>query len=701
MTCQVPISLGELFDKYSILQIKSEKISNHDKLAAVEKEMEYLTPLVKQYNLNPMYKNLIKTVNKKLWDIEERIREKETKNEFDEEFIQLARQVYQINDERCVVKNKINVILNSDIIEVKSYVKIEQPNEIIDISEMNTTNEPNNKTNDEPNNKTNDEPNNKINDEPNNKINNEPNEIIDISETKISETKTTKPNKQSETKITKPNKQSETDMHKQALKYKNEKQHFLAIKEYTCLLEKTPTNIVYLQELAEVYVDIGLLEQTKDCLNKIYKINPNDGVNLNNLGIYYFNTANYEQAIEYFKKIIPIKNDIPDVYNNIATCYINLKKYKMAEVSLNISFKLRQDDDIYDKLAGLKFYIKQYDESISWYSKMINPTNERLYNASFPYLAKQNLKKGYKLYENRLVTNKINVQTKKVERVEISQLPYWNGVITCNHLLIIYEQGIGDNIQHFRYIIQLSQKYPAMKITYFTRETFINFLKPYDNIIVRTDKTPMNISEYNYKLYVMSLPYILKIDKITPNTENYIVQNPVRTNYWQTKLEPLKKFRVGFVYNGLLASFIEKFIPLLDFVKLNKLDIDLICLCKQNEIKNNLAEIKNESVNMDNVHFYDIDNDTTLFQDTIAIMQNIDLLITIDTAIVHLAGVMGIKTWLLLGYGSDWRWMTDPQLNNWYKTVELIRMTENIELKHIMPKVTTKLSKLLATKNKM
>ena len=104
---------------------------------------------------------------------------------------------------------------------------------------------------------------------------------------------------------------------------------------------------------------------------------------------------------------------------------------------------------------------------------------------------------------------------------------------------------------------------------------------------------------------------------------------------------------------------------------------------------------------MDNVHFYDIDNDTTLFQDTIAIMQNIDLLITIDTAIVHLAGVMGIKTWLLLGYGSDWRWMSDPQLNNWYKTVELIRMTENIELKHIMPTVEKRLSKLLATKNKM
>jgi ADP-heptose:LPS heptosyltransferase len=199
----------------------------------------------------------------------------------------------------------------------------------------------------------------------------------------------------------------------------------------------------------------------------------------------------------------------------------------------------------------------------------------------------------------------------------------------------------------------------------------------------------------------MSLPYILKIDKITPNTENYIIQNPDKTNYWKSKLDPLKKLRVGFVYNGLLASFIEKFIPLIEFVKLNKLEIDLICLCKQNEIKNDLAEIKNVCVNIDNVHFYDIDNDATLFQDTIAIMQNIDLLITIDTAIVHLAGVMGIKTWLLLGYGSDWRWMSDSQVNNWYKTVELIRMTENIELKHIMPKVKTKLSKLLATKNKM
>jgi hypothetical protein len=120
--CFVPVSVGELFDKYSILQIKNERITDVNKLDIIQKEINYLKPFISQYTLEPSFTIQIKAINEQLWDIEEQIREKEFLKEFDDEFINLARNVYKTNDERCRVKNKINEYLNSDIKEIKSYV---------------------------------------------------------------------------------------------------------------------------------------------------------------------------------------------------------------------------------------------------------------------------------------------------------------------------------------------------------------------------------------------------------------------------------------------------------------------------------------------------------------------------------------------------------------------------------------------------
>ena len=121
--CLIPISLGELYDKFSILLIKSENILEQEKLLEVNKEISFLEPFVNKFNLNQEMCEKIKKVNEKLWTIEDSIRLKESNQEFDEEFIALARSVYTTNDERAKIKNEINKILNSEINEIKSYVK--------------------------------------------------------------------------------------------------------------------------------------------------------------------------------------------------------------------------------------------------------------------------------------------------------------------------------------------------------------------------------------------------------------------------------------------------------------------------------------------------------------------------------------------------------------------------------------------------
>ena len=120
---QVPISVGELCDKYTILQIKGEKITDKHKLVNIEKELRYLESIVTELNITSNKIMRLKLVNEKLWNIEDNIRIKEYNKEFDAEFIQLARSVYVTNDLRFEIKNNISKEYNSDIFEVKSYNK--------------------------------------------------------------------------------------------------------------------------------------------------------------------------------------------------------------------------------------------------------------------------------------------------------------------------------------------------------------------------------------------------------------------------------------------------------------------------------------------------------------------------------------------------------------------------------------------------
>ena len=119
------ISAGELIDKITILEIKKEKIINKEKLAEVDKELVSLNKTLEK-SINDeskilSFKNDLKNINLKLWDIEDGKRSAEKKSQFDEKFIELARSVYKFNDERAKIKLAINNALGSNIKEVKSY----------------------------------------------------------------------------------------------------------------------------------------------------------------------------------------------------------------------------------------------------------------------------------------------------------------------------------------------------------------------------------------------------------------------------------------------------------------------------------------------------------------------------------------------------------------------------------------------------
>jgi hypothetical protein len=121
---KIEVSIGEIVDKLSILQIKKNNIKDPEKLANVTKEYQYLHEIVFA-NLNIDFNDYQRLVhiNDRLWTIEDDIRDKERKGEFDDQFIFIARSVYQKNDERARIKKDINLKYGSDFVEEKSYAK--------------------------------------------------------------------------------------------------------------------------------------------------------------------------------------------------------------------------------------------------------------------------------------------------------------------------------------------------------------------------------------------------------------------------------------------------------------------------------------------------------------------------------------------------------------------------------------------------
>lgn len=125
MKVSIPVSVGELADKITILEIKSKKIKDRDSLYEINKELTLLMSIFtkKSMNINKIKSELdkLRKINKKLWIIEDKKRNHEKIKKFDSKFIELARNVYKLNDQRAMAKLNINKITKSHIIEIKSY----------------------------------------------------------------------------------------------------------------------------------------------------------------------------------------------------------------------------------------------------------------------------------------------------------------------------------------------------------------------------------------------------------------------------------------------------------------------------------------------------------------------------------------------------------------------------------------------------
>lgn len=306
-----------------------------------------------------------------------------------------------------------------------------------------------------------------------------------------------------------------------------------------------------------------------------------------------------------------------------------------------------------------------FEEALHFFKKALdkNPQNFT-YRTNFGMLSLMlgDLQTGWEYYEDRY---------QMPDYVRALDKPLWQGEkISGKRLLILAEQGAGDSIQFIRYLSQ-----PIFKDIFIIIECHESLYRLFKNQAhLKCDHIfclDAPLPEHDYAVHLLSLPKILqtKLESI-PNDTPYLQINDQKiTEKWKKSLLPYKNKKVGIAYSGtkLHARDKERSCPLKHWLPILKLPgYDFFSLQKENDTAQINALPPDIKINC-------IDTALTDFLETAAYIQNLDLIITVDTSVAHLAAALNKPTWILLPLCPDWRWLTKRTDSPWYPAVRLFR----------------------------
>ena len=310
--------------------------------------------------------------------------------------------------------------------------------------------------------------------------------------------------------------------------------------------------------------------------------------------------------------------------------------------------------------------LRRFDEAIKFHNKAIDLDHnfsQAKFNLSLIMLLTNPTSSAWEKYECRSIKNK------KIKK--LNSFTKWDGSNLKNKSLLIYdEQGIGDAIQFSRYF-QLIKKDHTNIILYIKNNLKFLFHKisKIDKIITDIE----NIQNVDFCISIMSLPYIFRYETKKPGSYNFFHPNYDLTENWRRKFNKIKKIKIGIMWQGnkLQRSDHKRSIPLEKMHPLFELDdIEFVSLQK-NEGRDQIKLNNYENLLTD--FFCDSSVDKNPFEDTLAIIGNLDLIICVDAHIGHIAATMEKETWIMLSYVPDFRWGLKGSKTTWYKNVRLFR----------------------------
>jgi tetratricopeptide (TPR) repeat protein len=414
-----------------------------------------------------------------------------------------------------------------------------------------------------------------------------------------------------------------------------------------------------------------------------------------NRGVSLCALKRYEEALASCEKAIALKPDYAEAHNNCATALNELKRCEEALARCHTAIALKPDyAEAYNNRGSALGGLKRYDEALASYDKAIAlraDCADAHVNRGILLMLLGRYEEGFPEYEFRPTSPNRRTTPSSVK-------PVWLGreSIAGKTLLIREEQGIGDMLQFCRYA-KTAESLGA-KVMLSARPALHRLLKqlgPAITIVSENDEPP----SFDYQCRLMSLPLAFKttLSGLVPIAP-YLSAEAERIRKWRAILGD-DGFKIGICWQGRMlpyAPLLDRSCALSEFSFLARIPgVRLISLQKASEtetLRDVRAGMKVEILGPE------FDAGPDAFLDTAAVMETLDLVISVDSAIAHLAGALARPTWVLLKYVSDWRWLIERSDSPWYPTMRLFRQTQPGDWRSAFAAVETALTESVRQK---
>lgn len=412
-----------------------------------------------------------------------------------------------------------------------------------------------------------------------------------------------------------------------------------AISVFEAMVGLDPRNVGYLNKLG---VALAMTRRTTAAIERFqtaHAIDPAHADTLNNLGLVLESEGRPDEALAYLLKARELEPRRADVHCNIG-------KVCMAQ---------RRPDDA----------IEAYDAALA-----LQPdAGDLQLNKSYALLLKGEFEEGWRLHDGRIPAS---------DRETLNRLlrcPAWQGEASAGkRIVVIGEQGFGDQIQFLRLIVRLAES--GMQVDLVTRPELASIAARAPGVHrAVTELAEMQGQRYDYWCFMMSLPRWLGFDpgRLAPLVP-YLGADARKAAIWQSRLPARGGLRAGLVWaaGDLFGDHrrnvdLEKLAPLMAISGIHWISLQ----------KGPAAADLTRYAGGAAVH--DASPYITDFDDTAAILANVDLVVTVDTSVAHLAGAMGVPVWMLCRFDGCWRWLMDRDDSPWYPSMKVFRQAHPMQ----------------------
>lgn len=424
-------------------------------------------------------------------------------------------------------------------------------------------------------------------------------------------------------------------------------------------------------ECTEAYRCLALLlneqERFEDAVAQLLpalSLAPSDAELLRSLADAYYGAGNIKNACHWYRRALALQPDHVDTLINLGAANEQLDRHEDARQLLLRARDLAPHEyRPYMNLGGVSFSQNRLNDAEGFFKKALErkPGDATIrWNLAQIELTRGNYREGFREFEARF-------DKKKPVKVDLRGLPLWNGSsLSGKTLLVVTEQAFGDAIQFCRFLPLLAQQGGRILL--------LNNLKPLDTLLAtlpfleRVIHPTEPLPRCDWAVPMLSIPHVTHTTLETlPKTVPYLFPDSERCRRWQEYLRNDNGFKVGIAWKGRNRPDPRRSADTEYFSALKHVPGVSWYSLQVSENGGMQPALPNGFVLQDPTHLL---ND---FSDTAALMSQLDLVISIDSAVAHLAGALGRPTWLLLPYAPDWRWMLERADSPWYPTMRLFR----------------------------